>query len=88
MIPMRPFVLVMGAIEFFSTIRSGGDNVSHFCHLAGMLVGWLYLRRGSFLFRVRNEMADWRYQRNRKKFEVFMKKQKDEPPSRPDHWVN
>ena len=87
-IPMRPFVLVMGAIEFFSTIRSGGDNVSHFCHLGGMLVGWLYLRRGSFLFRVRNEMADWRYQRNRKKFEVFMKKQKDEPPSRPDHWVN
>jgi len=53
-----------------------------------MLVGWLYLRRGSFLYRVRNEMADWRYQRNRRKFEVFMKKQKDEPPSRPDHWVN
>lgn len=87
-IPMRPFVAVMAAIEFFSTIRSGGDNVSHFCHLGGMLVGWLYLRRGSFLYRVRNEMADWRYQRNRRKFEVFMKKQKDEPPSRPDHWVN
>jgi len=88
MIPMRPFVAVMGAIEFFSTLRYGGDNVSHFCHLGGMLVGWLYLRRGSFLFRFRNEMADWRYQRNRRKFEVFMKKQKDEPPSRPDHWVN
>ena len=85
---MRVFVAIMGAIEFFSTFGSTGDNVAHFCHLGGMLVGWLYLRRGSFLYRVRNEMADWRYQRNRRKFEVFMKKQKDEPPSRPDHWVN
>jgi membrane associated rhomboid family serine protease len=88
MIPMRPFVAVMGAIEFFSTLRPDGDNVAHLCHLGGMLIGWLYLRRGSFLFRVRNEMADWKYQRNRKKFEVFMKKEKNEPPSRPDHWVN
>lgn len=88
MIPMRPFVAVMAAIEFFSTLGTTGDGVSHFCHLGGMLVGWLYLRRGSFLFRVRNEMADWRYQRNRKKFEVYMKKNRDNPPSDPDHWVN
>jgi len=88
MIPMRPFVAVMAAIEFFSTLGSTGDGVSHFCHLGGMLVGWLYLRRGSFLFRVRNEMADWRYQRNRKRFEVYMKKNKENPPSNPDHWVN
>jgi len=88
MIPMRPFVAVMGAVEFFSTLRPAGDNVAHLCHLGGMLIGWLYLRRGSFLFRVRNEMADWKYQRNRKKFEVFMKKEKNEPPSGTDHWVN
>jgi membrane associated rhomboid family serine protease len=88
MIPMRPFVAVMGAIEFFSTLGSAGDNVSHFCHLGGMLIGWIYLRRGSFLFRVRNEMADWRYQRNRKKFEVYMNKKNEEPPSRPDRWIN
>jgi membrane associated rhomboid family serine protease len=87
-IPMRPFVAVMGAIEFFGTLGAGGDGVSHLCHLGGMLIGWLYLRRGSFLYRVRNEMADWRYQRNRKKFQVYMKKTKEEPPSRPDSWVN
>ena len=88
MIPMRPFVAVMGAIEFFSTLRAGGDTVSHLCHLGGMLIGWLYLRRGSFLFRVRNEVADWKYKQNRKRFEVYMKKKNNEPPSRPDHWVN
>ncbi len=88
-IPMRPFVAVMAAIEFFGTIDPRGDGVSHFCHLGGMLVGWIYLRRSSFLYRVRNEVADWKYQRNRKRFEVFVnKKNKSEPPSRPDHWVN
>jgi len=79
---------VMGAIEFFSTLGSSGDGVAHVCHLSGMLIGWLYLRRGSFLFRVRNEIADWKYQRNRKKFEVYMRKGKNEPPSRHDNWVN
>ncbi len=87
-IPMRPFVAVMAAIEFFSTLGETGDRVSHLCHLGGMLIGWIYLRRGSFLYRVRNEVADWKYQRNRKRFQVYMKKTKDEPPSRPDSWVN
>jgi membrane associated rhomboid family serine protease len=87
-IPMRPYVAVMGAIEFFSTIGSGGDNVSHVCHLGGMLVGYLYLRRGSFLYSVRNSVTDWQYKRNRKRFEVYINKHKKEPPSRPDNWVN
>ena len=87
-IPMRVFVAVMALIEFVSTLGASGDGVSHFCHLGGMLIGWIYLRRGSFLFRVRNEVADWKYKQNRKRFEVYMKKNKNEPPSRPDHWVN
>jgi hypothetical protein len=84
---MRPYVAVMAAIEFFGTLSSGGDNVSHLCHLGGMLVGWIYLRRGSFLYNVRNTVTDWKVQRNKKKFQVYMNKQKD-PPSRPDNWVN
>jgi membrane associated rhomboid family serine protease len=87
-IPMRPYVAVMGAIEFFSTLGAGGDNVSHICHLGGMLVGYLYLRRGSFLYSVRNTVTDWQYKRNRRRFEVYINKQKKEPPSRPDNWVN
>jgi membrane associated rhomboid family serine protease len=86
-IPMRPYVAVMAAIEFFGTLSSGGDNVSHLCHLGGMLVGYIYLRRGSFLYNVRNTVTDWKVQRNKKKFQVYMNKQKD-PPSRPDNWVN
>lgn len=87
-IAMRPYVAVMAAIEFFATLGSGGDNVAHICHLGGMLVGYLYLRRGSMLYRARNRYTDWKIGRTRRKFEVYMREHKDEPPSRPDRWVN
>jgi membrane associated rhomboid family serine protease len=88
---MRTVVVVMTALEFLGTIGSGGDNISHLCHLGGMLVGYIYLRRGSFLYGVRNTVSDWQYRRNRKRFEVYINKHKGEPPeppSRPDRWVN
>jgi len=85
-IPMRPYVAVMGAIEFFSTLGAGGDNVAHLCHLGGMLVAYLYLRRGSLLYSVRNTVTDWQHKRNRRRFEVYMKRKG--PPTRPDNWVN
>jgi membrane associated rhomboid family serine protease len=87
-IPMRPYVAAMAAVEFFLTLGSSGDGVGHLCHLGGMLVGWLYLRRGSFLYGVRNTVTDWQHKRNRKRFEVYINKHKKEPPSRPDNWVN
>ena len=87
-IPMRPYVAVMGAIEFFMTLGSGGDGIGHLRHLGGMLIGYLYLRRGTFLYSVRNTVSDWQYKRNRRRFEVYINKQKKEPPSRPDNWVN
>jgi membrane associated rhomboid family serine protease len=84
---MRTFVIIMTALEFLGTFGLGGDNISHICHLGGMLVGYVYLRRGSFLYSVRNTVTDWKMQRNKKRFQVYMNKQK-EPPSRPDRWVN
>ena len=87
-VSMRVFVIVMGAIEFFGTIGSSGDNVSHICHLGGMVVGYLYLRRGSFLYNFRNYFSDWKRRRLRKKFEVYVRDHSDKPPSRPDNWVN
>jgi membrane associated rhomboid family serine protease len=86
-IPMRPYVAVIGAIEFFFTLGAGGDKVAHLCHLGGMLVAYVYLRRGSFLYSVRNTVTDWKMQRNKKRFQVYINKHKD-PPSRPDRWVN
>jgi rhomboid family protein len=88
-IPMRIYVAGAIAIEFFSTLGTGGDNVSHVTHLGGALVGYLYLRRGLFLYRVRNDYLDWKRRRTRKKFEVYMRDHKNEPPgSSDDRWVN
>ncbi|MGA7621947.1 MAG: rhomboid family intramembrane serine protease [Candidatus Acidiferrales bacterium] len=87
-VSMRIFVMVMGAIEFFSTIGSNGDGVSHVCHLGGMLVGYIYLRRGSYGYSVRNYFSDWKKQRLKKKFEVYVRDHQDKPPSNPDSWVN
>jgi membrane associated rhomboid family serine protease len=87
-VSMRLFVIVSGAIEFFLTIGDTGDGISHVCHLGGMLVGYLYLRRGSFLYNFRNFFSDWQKRRLRKKFEVYARDHRDKPPSRPDNWVN
>jgi membrane associated rhomboid family serine protease len=85
---MRVYVLIMGAIAFFGTLGESGDTVSHVTHLGGMVVGWIYLRRGSFFFGVRNRFLDWKRRRARRRFEVYMRDHRDDPPSRPDRWVN
>src|SRR5262252_7420281 len=87
-VKMKWIVAIMAAITFLGTFGLGDDKVSHICHLGGMLIGYLYLRRDSYLYRLRNEVSDWRYERNKKKFEVYINKHKSEPPSRPDRWVN
>lgn len=86
--PMRMFVFVWGLLAFFGTLIPTQGGVSHFTHLSGMLVAYLYLRRGTFLYRLRNRYLDWKRQRAKRKFEVYMRSHKDEPPSRPDQWVN
>ncbi len=87
-LPMRAYVTIIGAIEFFGTLGAGGDNISHISHLGGMLVGYLYLRRSSFFYRLRNWFSDWKRRRLRRKFEVYMRDHDEKPPSRPDHWIN
>jgi membrane associated rhomboid family serine protease len=87
-IPMKIYVIAAVAIEFFFTLGAGGDNVSHVTHLGGILVGYVYLRRGSFMYRARNGFLDWKRKRARRKFEVYQRDHRDEPPARPDNWVN
>ena len=80
MIPMKLLVLGSIAIEFFLSLEVSGDTVSHITHLGGALVGYLYLRRGLFLYRFRNDYLDWKRRRTRRKFEVYMRDHKNEDP--------
>lgn len=89
MISMRMFVLIWGAIAFFGTLEgAAGENISHVAHLGGLLVGYIYIRRGSFLYSARNQLTDWKQRRLRRKFEVYMRERGDEPPSKPGRWMN
>lgn len=87
-ISMRVVVIAMTVLTFLGTFGLGDDSVSHLCHLGGLLVGYVYLRRGSFLYSLRNTVSDWQSKRNRRRFQVYMNKHRKEPPSRPDNWVN
>lgn len=87
-IPMKFYAILMGAIEFFATLGSSGDHVAHVTHLSAIFIGWLYLRRSSVLYRVRNRYTDWRVQRNRSRYEAYLRRHKGKPPSHPDDWVH
>ncbi|HET7215459.1 MAG TPA: rhomboid family intramembrane serine protease [Terriglobia bacterium] len=85
-IPAKWFVVIIGAIEFFSEISGPGSGIAHLAHLGGMLVAYLYLRGGGLSGRMQLRYEDWRRARLRRKFEVYMRdnERKDDP----DRWIN
>lgn len=86
-LPMRVYVLVIGAIAFYGSLSSPGDTISHITHLGGMLVGYVYLRRGTFLYELQNRWLDLRRRRARKKFELYLRRREAERSPR-DPWVH
>jgi len=88
-------VAIFGAIAFLGSFQAG--PISNLAHLGGMLVGYLYIRAQfptrrlrparpgpSFSFSVGGLWREYRMQRARKKFQVYMKKHgSDKGP-----WVN
>ena len=88
-IKAKYFVMIMGAIAFLQSF-SRGTGVSDIAHLGGMIFGFVYLR--SKIMKGRDPLRtlsawyrQWKIERNRKKFQVYMRKQNGPPP---DRWVN
>jgi len=81
------FVVLMGLIEFVSSLSGSGSGISHVAHLGGMLFGYLYLRGGGLPYRWQLRYHDWRRARLRRKFEVYMQDQ-DKKKDDPGRWVN
>jgi membrane associated rhomboid family serine protease len=83
-IPMkvRHFVWIMGLLEFYFTIAGGNTGVSNVAHLGGILVGLIYIkmkigsvgRRGSMFGSLGTRYQQWKLQRAKKKFQVYMRK--------------
>jgi membrane associated rhomboid family serine protease len=75
-IPAKYFVMIMGGIVFLSTLSSANTGISNFAHLGGMLVGYLYLksRSGNLISQAKEAYFQWKLQRARKKFLVYLNK--------------
>ena len=72
-IPAKIFVLIMGAIAFYSSLVETGGGVANATHLGGLLVGYLYLKRGRIdpMAEIKYRYLKWKINRVRKKFDVY-----------------
>jgi membrane associated rhomboid family serine protease len=89
-IKAKYLVMIYGAVALISALGSGNSGVSNIAHLGGMLFGWIYLKARMPRFFRFLHLPDfggwyrqWRMQRAKKKFQVYMRKQGGRGP-----WVN
>jgi len=77
-IQVKYFVLIIGAIAFLSSFGVN-NGVSEFAHLGGLLFGYLFLKTPKLNFDLagpfRRQYSEWKLQRAKKKFQVYLRKQ-------------
>ena len=82
-IQMKYFVFIIGVVTFISSFQVN-TGVSEFAHLGGMLFGYIYLKkpRGGidFFGPIDRAYRDWKLQRAKRKFQVYMRKQDGRGP--------
>ena len=71
-IPAKYFVLIIGAIAFYSSLGATG-GVASATHLGGLLIGYLVLRGGRVhpLSELKYRCLKWKMNRVRRKFDVY-----------------
>lgn len=71
-IPAKYFVMILGGIAFLTSMSVGG-GVAASTHLAGLAIGYLYLRsgRGGFTAELKYRYLKWKMNRLRRKFDVY-----------------
>jgi membrane associated rhomboid family serine protease len=90
-IKAKYMVMIFGVIAFMSSFQSG-STVSNLAHLGGMIFGFVYMKTqfgsrigGNFHFDLERRWKEYKLQRSRKKFKVYLKKHGS---SDRDPWVN
>jgi len=78
-IPAKYFVIIIGAIAFYSSMAEVG-GVANATHLGGLLVGYLFLKgaRVSPMAELKYRYLKWKINRVRKKFDVYSGGRADE----------
>jgi membrane associated rhomboid family serine protease len=71
-IPAKYFVMIMGALAFYSSFGDAG-GVASATHLGGLVVGYLYLKGARIhpLSELKYRYVKWKISRVRKKFDVY-----------------
>ncbi len=89
-IQVKWFVLIIGVITLLNAVGGSTSSVSHFAHLGGLLFAYIYMklprRRGGFDLAgaLSQRYRQWRIQRAKKKFQVYLKKQGSDR----DPWIH
>ena len=79
-IKAKYFVMILGAIAFLSSFNVNG-GLSNVAHLGGMLFGYAYLKmqfQSVDLAFLEKGYRDWKLQRAKKKFQVYLRKHDDD----------
>lgn len=70
-VQMKYFVVILGAIAFYSSLFSSGDQVAHIAHLGGMIFGYIYLKRWDSLRGMHRIYLKWKLKKLKRKFRVI-----------------
>ena len=76
-IKAKYMVMIYAAIELLLTIRPGQSGISTIAHLGGMAFGYVYLKGRAPRIKlpdVQGAYRQWKLQRAKKKFQVYMRK--------------
>lgn len=87
-IKAKYFVMIYGAIALLSAISANNNGVSDVAHLGGMIFGLFYLKvkpRWLHLGDLHYRYKQWKVQRAKRKFQVYMRKHQGGDR---DRWVN
>jgi membrane associated rhomboid family serine protease len=71
-IPAKYFVMIMGALAFYSSVGESG-GVASATHLGGLVVGYLFLKSARIhpVSELKYRYLKWKINRVRKKFDVY-----------------
>jgi membrane associated rhomboid family serine protease len=71
----RYFVMILGGIALVLNLDSSSSGVAHFAHLAGIVIGYLYLKGGRgrlhLISEIQYRLLKWRINRSRRRFDVY-----------------
>lgn len=62
-IKAKHFAVLVGLIEVLALLMMRNSSIARFAHLGGLVVGYFYLKRDLYEWRIKRTLARWKYSR-------------------------